>query len=166
MIIDINELNDKSYEKKDINIQLERDNFFDGGEIVAYSEPIKFDGFLRRKRGVLELIGDVDTEVLLNCSRCMKVFPYKINIHIEEELSNTEDCEIISIQADNIDMYEIIENSIMLELPVKRLCKDNCKGLCQTCGKDLNLGQCSCADLYVDPRLEKLTKMFSDYKEV
>lgn len=166
MIIDINELNDKSYEKKYINIIIEKDSFFDGSESVTYSQPIKFDGYLRRKKGPLVLVGDVKTQVLLNCGRCMQVFPYEVNIHIEEELSDTDDCEIISINTDNIDIYEIIENCIILELPVKRLCKDDCKGLCQTCGKDLNHGQCSCADFYVDPRLEKLTQMFSNHKEV
>ncbi len=166
MIIDLSEKNDKSYDKENVNIEFNKDSFSYSGEIIKYSKPIKFDGFLRRKKGVFELLGDVRTELFLNCSRCMKVFPYEVNIHIEEELSNTEDCEIISINTDNIDVYEIIENSIILELPVTRLCKDDCKGLCQTCGKDLNLGQCSCSDFHVDPRLEKLSQMFSNHKEV
>lgn len=166
MIINFKDLNDKNYERKNIDIEIEKDKFYDGSEMVKYSKSIKFNGFLRRKKEVIELVGDVDTEVLLNCSRCTKAFSYEVKVHIEEEISNTDDCEIISTNTENIDIYEIIENSILLELPVKRLCKEDCKGLCQTCGKDLNLGQCSCTDFYVDPRLEKLSQMFSNHKEV
>lgn len=166
MIEHLIDLNDKSFERKIIKLEIDKNEFFDGSEMIKYSRPIKFDGYLSRKKGDLKLIGDINAEVLLNCSRCTKVFPYEVNIHIEEELSDTEDCESISIDADNIDIYEIIENNIIIELPVKRLCDENCKGLCQTCGKDLNLEQCSCADLYVDPRLEKLSQMFSNHKEV
>lgn len=166
MIIDLKELNIKSFEKKTVELVVEKDSFFDGSEMVKCSQPIKFNGYLTKSKDSVKLIGDLSTEVLLNCCRCTKVFPYEVNIHIEEELSDTEDCEDISIDADNIDIYEIIENNIIVELPVKRLCDENCKGLCQTCGKDLNLGQCSCADLCVDPRLEKLSQMFSNHKEV
>lgn len=166
MIINLKELNAESFDRKPMSFEVEKDSFFDGHEMVKYTRPIKFNGYLSRKKGDLKLIGDVSTEVLLNCSRCTKAFPYEVNIHIEEELSDTEDCGTISIDADNIDIYEIIENNIVIELPVKRLCDENCKGLCQTCGKDLNLGQCSCTDLYVDPRLEKLSQMFSNHKEV
>lgn len=160
------ESRDKTYQKKDVSFVSEKDSFFDGSEIVKYSRPVKFEGYLVRNKGELKIVGDIDAEVLLNCSRCTTIFPYEVKIHIEEELSDTEGWENISIDADNIDVYEIIENDIMVELPVKRLCSENCKGLCQTCGKNLNLGQCNCADLYVDPRLEKLTQMFSNHKEV
>jgi len=88
MIINFEDLNDKNYERKNIDIEIEKDKFYDGSEMVKYSKPIKFNGFLRRKKEVIELVGDVDTEVLLNCSRCTKAFSYEVKVHIEEEISN------------------------------------------------------------------------------
>ncbi len=162
MIIDISDLKTKKFTKKNINIEIEKDNFYDGSETITLSKPIKFDGILRRRDDIFELIGEVTTQVVLNCSRCLESFVKDLNIHIEEQLSTNDEDEIISINKDNIDIYEIIENSIIIELPIKRLCNEECKGLCQYCGKDLNYGQCSCNDFDVDPRLEKLKNLFSN----
>ncbi|SUY61625.1 ribosomal protein L32 family protein [Clostridium sporogenes] len=59
-----------------------------------------------------------------------------------------------------IDVTEVIENNIIIELPIKRLCKKNCKGLCQQCGANLNFSKCKC-EKDIDPRLAKLKDFFS-----
>lgn len=58
-----------------------------------------------------------------------------------------------------IDVTEVIENNIIIELPIKRLCKENCKGLCQQCGVNLNFSKCKC-EKDIDPRLAKLKDFF------
>ena len=54
-----------------------------------------------------------------------------------------------------------MENNILLTLPIKRLCKEDCKGLCQQCGNNLNLSTCQCDNDDIDPRLAKLKDLFS-----
>lgn len=161
MKVDISDLKLKNFSKKGINLEINKDSFFDGSENVAFSKPIKFNGFIRRRDEMFELIGEVTTQVVLNCSRCLKTFTKDLHLEINEQLSINGDDEFISINNDNIDIYEIIENSIIVELPVKRLCNEECKGLCQYCGGDLNHKQCCCDGLDVDPRLEKLKDLFS-----
>ena len=63
-------------------------------------------------------------------SRCSEDFFYHVNMDISEKLSDTikdEDREIISINNDKIDIYQIIENNLSMELPVKKICKEDCK---------------------------------------
>ena len=61
-----------------------------------------------------------------------------------------------------LDLKEVAENSIYLELPFKKLCNEDCKGLCQSCGVNLNNETCSCEDLDIDPRLAGLKDFFKE----
>ena len=58
-----------------------------------------------------------------------------------------------------MDLDELIRTDILLELPTKFLCKEDCKGLCPTCGKNLNEGACNCQTHQIDPRLEVLKQL-------
>ena len=64
-----------------------------------------------------------------------------------------------------LDMDEPLREQIEMEFPVRFLCKEDCKGLCQRCGKDLNHGPCGCDKKEVDPRLEPLRALLERMKE-
>jgi len=169
MNIDVSELKNKKNSKVIINVIIEKDNFFDGNETVKFLEPLKFEGTLHLVNDIFKLNGKPSTELLLTCSRCLKEYSYHLEIDIEENLStnpSNENCEIISINNDKIDIYEIIENNLAIQLPFKRLCNEYCKGLCQQCGTNLNHEECSCDKMDVDPRLAGLKDLFSNHKEV
>lgn len=164
MNIDVSELKGKKNSKRNINVVIEKESFYDGTETVVVSKPIEFNGVIRLVGDIFHLNGTITAELLLTCSRCLKKFPYSIEMDIKEKLSTSasnEESEIISIKNDKIDIDEILENNLIIQLPVKRLCSDNCKGLCQQCGTDLNEGQCSCDTVDVDPRLAQLKNLFS-----
>ena len=61
---------------------------------------------------------------------------------------------------DRLDLDEIVENNIISMLPIKRLCNEDCKGLCHQCGINLNHNTCKCEIEDVDPRLAKLKNCF------
>jgi len=85
-------------------------------------------------------------------------------IHAHEKFSNNsdnKDDEIIFIDGDTIDITNIVKNNIILSLPFKKLCKDDCKGICQNCGGNLNTTSCHCKEDDIDPRLAKLKDLFS-----
>jgi uncharacterized protein len=164
MNIDVSELKQKKNSRTNINVVIEKKSFFDGYETVEFSKPINFCGVISLFQDIFELKGSVTSEILLTCSRCLNKFPYYIEMDIEEKLStnaSNEDIEIISIKDDKIDIYQIIESNLVMQLPIKRLCSESCKGLCQQCGTDLNRRKCSCDDIDVDPRLAKLKDLFS-----
>ena len=95
------------------------------------------------------------------CDRCMndvkQTFKYSFN-HILCLKDNDSDLNETYIILDEyeLDLDKQVETDLFLELPSKVLCSDNCKGLCDKCGKDLNKGTCNCVTYQVDPRLEVL----------
>ena len=84
---------------------------------------------------------------------------------VDEKVSKDEqeDENVITLEeGDVLDIRDVVMNNIYLALPLKVLCKEDCKGLCQDCGKNLNEGQCNCTHEEVDPRLSALKDMFKE----
>jgi uncharacterized protein len=132
---------------------------------------------IRTNRGIL-VQGTLRTNIPVECSRCLKVFDYPLNIHIEDEffpaidvnsgtpLEIPEDAGCFIIDEHHIlDLSEAIRQNALLAIPMKPLCREDCAGLCQTCGKDLNKSQCECKQNEVDPRWSKLVKLASAGKK-
>lgn len=164
MIIDVVDLISKKASKKEVHLVSNLENFYDDGEYVEFLEPVTLDGEISFFENIISLSGDITTKLRLTCSRCLSYFDYDINLQIHENFSNNidnKDDEIIFIDSDMIDITDITKNNIIISLPIKKLCKDDCKGLCQGCGTNLNLSSCTCKDDNVDPRLAKLKDLFS-----
>lgn len=164
MKIDVVDLISKKASKKKVHLVSNIENFYDDGEYIEFLKPVTLDGELTIAENVIRLEGKVTTELGLTCSRCLTSFNYNIDIQIHENFSNdpeNKDDELIFIESDITDITEIIKNNIVLSLPIKKLCKDDCKGLCQVCGTNLNESSCNCSDDSVDPRLAKLKDLFS-----
>jgi uncharacterized protein len=132
---------------------------------------------IRTNRGIL-VQGTVHANIPVECSRCLKVFDYSLNIKIEEEyfpvidvnsgtpLEIPEDAGSFMIDEHHIlDLSEAIRQNALLAIPMKPLCREACAGLCQSCGKDLNKGQCDCKQTEIDPRWLKLVKIASAGKK-
>jgi uncharacterized protein len=114
----------------------------------------------------------LNTEVELTCSRCLSKFRQPLKIKFEEEflptidiLSGTplppsEESGAFTIDEQHIlDLTEAVRQYSLLAIPMKALCKKDCAGLCQTCGKNLNEGKCSCPKDDTDPRWSKLAEL-------
>lgn len=126
---------------------------------------------LRTQRGVL-VRGDLWSEFELTCGRCLSTFEHPLKISFEEEYLQTVDInsglpfqpsgEPGSFTIDEhhvIDLTEAIRQYALLAVPMKPLCREDCAGLCQECGHNLNRGLCGCPVPTVDPRWSKLMKM-------
>ena len=77
---------------------------------------------------------------------------------VEEKELSDDDMGIIYIEEDEIDLYELIRQEVVFNLPVRVVCSDDCKGLCHACGMNLNLGGCKC-ETDADPRWTALNKL-------
>ena len=128
---------------------------------------------LRTRRGIL-VKGVLNAEVELACSRCLSLFNYPVTLNIEEEYIPTVDVdsgaplplpeEPDSFTIDEhqyIDLTEAIGQYTVLAIPIKPLCREGCAGLCQNCGHNLNLGDCSCPPQAIDPRWSELSKFLN-----
>ena len=130
MVIDISELFSNKKTRKKIQLDLEKEKFFYDNEFIGFSKPVKLDLILKPDGDEIDLIGNIETELLLACSRCLETFSYSIHIELNERLSKTlksEDEDIIFIEDDRLDLNEIVENNIIstvsythLTLPTNR----------------------------------------------
>lgn len=152
---------------KNIDYNFEMNPFEFEGDIIKPVSSCSVQGDISSKDNILLLNINIKVNLEMNCSRCLDTFIYPIDIDIEERFtndSNSEDEAIIVID-DVLDINEVVETSIISTLPIKRVCKTNCKGLCQTCGCNLNHGSCTCDKEDVDVRFEVLKGFFKN-KEV
>ncbi len=135
-------------------------------DVVCFSEPVEVKGILTNtKKGILfEAEGNTEAEFL--CSRCLETVKVPIQFNVNEmfyqagsiERENEKEAETFC--DDQIDFTDVIQRSILESLPMKVVCKDDCKGLCTKCGKNLNQGECNCDHTEFDPRLESLRTLF------
>jgi len=126
---------------------------------------------LRTQRSILTTCS-LSTDVKLTCSRCLNSFSYPLKMKFEEEYFPTvdaatgvslpppEEASTFTIDEHHIlDLTEAIRQYLLLDIPMKPLCKIDCAGLCQKCGKNLNEGNCDCVKQEIDPRWSELTRL-------
>lgn len=113
--------------------------------------------------GKLLLSGSVLLTVLIPCARCLK--PVGTGLTIQFELE-TDMKEKDYIDGYNLDVDQLVHDEALLVWPERVLCRKDCKGLCSTCGQNLNDGSCDCERTDLDPRMAKILDIFSNFKEV
>lgn len=163
MIINVADLLEKKVLKKDIEYTFSKKSLDGSRENVEFTQPIFVKGIMKSLNDIILFDGYFDTEVLLTCSRCLEDFKYKLKVKVCEKFSNNNigDFDTTYIDDNNIDLDGIIISDIIMALPMKPLCKPDCKGLCQVCGTNLNYHQCSCKQDNSDSSLLKLKDFFS-----
>ena len=134
------------------------------GVSCPVSEPVVAQGVVRNTAGVLLMKGNVTTTIHGICDRCAAEFDrfidFPIDVVLVTELSNeeNEDEWVFPLEGDSADLDDIVRTVFVLNLDSKLLCKDDCKGLCHRCGKNLNDGPCGCQK-ELDPRFAALRQL-------
>ena len=123
-------------------------------------------GNIHNRAGIVKLSVVCEAEYTAPCDRCGCHTVRKHNIPIERvlvnEINDGENDEIILLQDMKLDITELCFEEVILGIGSKHLCKEDCKGLCQTCGKNLNEGSCDCSKKEIDPRFQKLAEIFKE----
>ncbi len=135
--------------------------------ISFFPEPVTVDVEAENRAGMVILNAEVNTSFNFVCDRCNLVsnrnfnrkFSHIIVEHISSE--NNGDYDYIEAPGCRLDTDSLFRDDILTELPSKLLCKDDCKGLCFKCGKNLNEGRCGCVMSEPDPRTEALRRLLS-----
>ena len=169
MKIQFSDLISKRERKKDISYKVKAEPFYFDGDYIKPINEVDVCGEVTSDDDIVVIKAHIKVDLELKCSRCLGTFIYPIDIDIEERFTNdSEHCEdedVVFVKGDVLDITEVVENSIISTLPIKRLCSKNCKGLCQSCGANLNKEACSCNNEDIDLRLAGL-KALLDNKEV
>lgn len=140
---------------------------FDREPLVAVT-PLELAGEVSRIDGGYALSGRLVYGGELECSRCLAAYPFREDETFtlllyprrptaegEKELEKDE-LDAVFFDDPHVPLAPIVEERVQMALPMKPLCRPDCKGLCAGCGKDLNQGSCGCAHESADPRWEAL----------
>jgi len=122
--------------------------------------------------------GQATTRMELQCSRCLRNFPKDMDMKIDvvyhpvEELRGEERHEVREDELDmgfyrddELDIRDLVVEQILLNVPMKPLCSETCRGICPKCGADMNVNPCTCEQKETDPRLAVLKKLLEEGKE-
>ena len=153
----------------------------DWGEDARQRTPLKASGraeLVEEHHGKHKVISDIrirgrlSTELELNCARCLEPVVREVSREFEllyrpqgsdagrDELSVTDaEAEIGYYQGEGLLLEDVLREQVLLSVPLKVTCREDCKGLCPHCGKNLNQEQCSCAVPLQDPRWEALKEI-------
>lgn len=164
MKIDLTNLYNGSESERDINYSLDmRDLLY--GTYFPIKEPVDISGRVYTKADVIYLNLKIEYTINGFCDRCadeVKV-GYSIDIDkiIVQELQNEDDDNYIIVDSQTLNLDELVYEEVSLSLPSKLLCSEDCKGLCQKCGTNLNVNKCDCKS-DIDPRMEALLQLLNE----
>ena len=131
------------------------------------SSHCKVAGKIRNSTGIVSMDANVQVDYSGICDRCAcevnKHFTIPMEHTFVTELNDESNDEFILIPSMRFDLEGLATEDVLLNLPVKVLCREDCKGICPYCGKNLNEGPCNCKKP-IDPRLEGLLQLLDDDK--
>ena len=128
-----------------------------------FTEPVRVTGAVTVRAGVVQLAARAAFVFHGRCDRCLGAFEKAYDVPLEHTLVATledeENDDYILLDQYQLDLADLTLADILLELPYKSLCREDCRGLCPVCGKNLNEGLCGCTRKSVDPRLAVLGQL-------
>lgn len=158
--------------RKEVPLELESfDSKLGSFPIVDKSNVLLVITHTSNKNIIIE--AKTDLAISIPCDRCLEPVITKFHIDankdvnmalIEEDRLNELDEKDYIIGYD-LDVDKLIYGEILLEWPMKVLCKESCKGICNRCGVNLNLGECGCDRTALDPRMAAIRDIFNNFKQ-
>ncbi len=135
-------------------------------EDVTFEKPIKVELSVTKSQDQLICRGKVRTSAKLECSRCLAEYEESISSDLDFVIDLAGNLEQVKSEEEGyffaepssafFEIDDLVREAIILSLPLKPLCSEDCKGLCPICGTDLNKSQCSCVKEKTDPRWDQL----------
>jgi len=170
MKLDLKKLKDAAGRALPVTGSLSLDSLVYKGRPLRLKEKIHLSGEATYRSGTVYFAMKLKSLIELECSRCLKQFTAPLVI--EETLEFREEArdeaglaptEGFTYEAgtQELELLPYLKSLMIVHLDPKPLCKADCKGLCPSCGQDLNEGRCDCQpERVVDPRLQKLKEFF------
>ena len=161
MLLDVRKIVNAPGERIDFQFELDLSDV-DFSGLYPVCDPVVVTGDARNTAEMLLLRFTASTVLQSVCDRCLKPFCNPKSVRCEYilagELENGENDDIILLEDGVVDVGELARTAFILEMDVKTLCSEDCKGLCPGCGADLNQGSCTCKK-EPDPRWAALARL-------
>lgn len=159
MELDVSALHEHRARHLEMPISVTLEPVESDGEVIAFPAPFVGTAQAFRTEDGIAIRFQLEGEAALQCSRCLGSFRHPIHVDITEEFRPgrggvpgelEDDAEtgatFVRYQGDRIDVGEVLRQHILLEVPMKPLCREDCQGLCPTCGQNRNEDRCRCAE--------------------
>ena len=141
---------------------------------VGFPSPMKVKGDITNTAGYMRMTLSMSVDYITECARCLSKVNGTFSLDLEKTVATRE--QLSDVDEYRLDDYAIIEDGFLdmdeqlreqleMEFPMRHLCREDCKGLCPKCGKNLNEGECGCDTKEIDPRMEPLRKLLMQMKE-
>ncbi|MFZ5634898.1 MAG: YceD family protein [Bacillota bacterium] len=163
--LDISRIKNNPGEEQRLVTNFRMEPIQSGHDRVFFNNPLRLDVFLVNDGGALKLGGFLEADVKVACSRCLELFDMPVRAEMDEVYYNESQQDVepgedwVPFRGDNLNITPEVEKALLSSLPMKLLCRQDCRGLCQKCGTNLNRGDCDCLVDNIDPRLEVLKKL-------
>jgi len=125
--------------------------------------------------GVGKALVECKAEITLGmlCDRCLADVPVALELKISRDVTSQDAIDSLEdddnqdiLEGNQLNVETLINNEILINLPDKILCQEDCKGICKKCGHNLNDGDCGCDDFVPDPRMAAIKDIFNAKREV
>jgi uncharacterized protein len=124
----------------------------------------------------IHITGELHTRLEMLCARCLEPVEEEITHEFdlyyrpmvpanpdEEVRLKNDDTEIGFFKGDGIFLADVLAEQVLLAIPMKVICRSDCRGLCSLCGANLNTDECRCESHSTDPRLAPLARLKQDW---
>ena len=175
MLLDLTEVlsQDEKILEKTLPLELEEFRIRTGKFPIIRKSPLELR-IINTGDRVLEIAGRAELAAVIPCARCLtpveQRFVLDIERRVDMKLSVREREEILEesnfISGNALDPEILVQSELLVQWPIRVLCKEDCKGICSRCGANLNDGACSCDTAELDPRMAAIRDIFSKFKEV
>jgi uncharacterized protein len=148
---------------------------FKRDEAYTIAAPVRLAFDIHKDKDTYRLVGRAQTTLELSCSRCLEPFAWPVDEPFEltyeprqaAELASEREIRDADLSAalydnDEIDLDQLVRERFEMSMPMKPLCVEACKGLCPTCGINLNRASCDCTRDWEDPRFAALKTLKAD----
>ena len=132
---------------------------------IKFENFVNFIGHVENNDDILKLSGKLRVNYATVCFRCLNEINGSLDLAINENFTKVDklkDIEAYTYESKYIEIDKMLIDNIILNIPMKQLCIESCKGLCQRCGNNLNEKSCDCKDDNINPNLEVLKNYFKN----
>lgn len=170
MFLDLHEIIETPGGQVSFQCELDRQRL-DFPALAGFHGAVAAAGMVKNTAGILELSATVEADMTVRCDRCSAEFSQRLSVPVtatlkaDPEREEDDYEELFPLEGDGLDVSDLLETCFILNTEQKFLCRPECKGLCPTCGRNLNDGPCGCGK-EPDPRMAVLGQLLDDIQEV
>jgi uncharacterized protein len=152
-------------------------------ELTSFDSKLGVFPFIEKKPFELRIVneenkdllihGETDVRIAIPCDRCLEEVPTDFHLVFDKKflLEDADTSEEEMDEADymkgfQLDIDKMVYDEILVNWPMKVLCREDCKGICKKCGTNLNVKTCDCEKSELDPRMAAIQDIFNKFKEV